>query len=73
MIRRELTDRYVKSLKPEPGKRVEVYDVVVPAMAVRVTENGIKSYVLVKRYGGSKQPARRVLGQVGVLGLSDAR
>jgi integrase len=73
MIRKELTDKYIKGLKLDPGKRYQVHDVIVPPLAVRVTENGVKSFILVKRYPGSKQPARRVLGQVGVLGLADAR
>ena len=73
MIRKELTDKYIKGLKTEPGKRYQIHDVVVPPLAVRITENGVKSYILVKRYPGAKQPARRVLGQVGVLGLADAR
>jgi integrase len=48
---------------------------VVPGLAVRVTDKGSKSYVLIARYPGSEKnrPTRRALGDVGALTLASAR
>ena len=56
-----LTDRLLKSLKP--GKQpYEVMDTEVRAFGIRVLPSGVKSFILRRRYPGSKQPARRALG-----------
>ena len=70
--RRNLTDRTIKALKPT-GKRYEVLDTFVPGMAVRVTEKGERSFVLIARYPGSPNPTRRSLGRYGALTLDAAR
>ena len=55
-----LNDRGLKALKPAaPGKRRVVQDAVVPGLAVKVTDRGHKSFVLIKRYPGSRNPAPR--------------
>jgi hypothetical protein len=38
-----------------------------------VTDKGAKSYVLWRRYNGSKNPAARSLGSVGTITLADVR
>jgi len=79
MARSALNDRKIKSLKPakpkpnKPGQRREVWDALVPGLGVRVTESGAKSFVLVTRYPGSTNPARRALGTYGELTLEQAR
>lgn len=70
--RRTLTDRTIKALKPT-GKRYEVWDSLVPEMALRVTEKGTRSFVLVARYPGSANPTRRALGRYGSITLDAAR
>jgi integrase len=71
--RKTLTDRAVQSLKAAPaGKRFEVLDGVVPGLAVRVTDSGHKSYVLITRFPGSSNPVRRALGGM-ELTLAQAR
>jgi integrase len=79
--RATLTDRAVKALKPAaPGRRDMVWDAVVPNLAVRVTERGHKSFVVVRRRPGDARPIWSVLGaynpdaEAGTAGtLADAR
>jgi integrase len=74
MSKRLLNDRIVKALKPAAaGKRTEIFDALVPGLAVRVTDKGAKSFVLVARYPGSANPTRRALGSYGELTLEQAR
>ena len=70
----KLTPFALKSLKPAPkGKTYDVPDSNVPGLSVRVSESGRRTFVLVARYGGSKNPTRRALGVYDVLSLDDAR
>jgi integrase len=74
MPKRALNDRIVKALKPAPkGQRYDVSDSVLPGLAVRVTEAGTKTFVLVARFPGSPNPTRRALGEYGTLTLENAR
>lgn len=74
LAKRPLTPRLIDALKPAPvGKRTMVWDAVVPGFAVRVTDAGAKSFVLVARYPGSPNPATRAIGKVGAISLADAR
>jgi len=75
MARITLTDRFIKSRKPAPaGQRVDYADGVVPGLALRVTDRGHRSFVLVARYPSNpKNPTRRALGDYGALSLEDAR
>src|SRR5262249_29960930 len=74
LAKKPLTDRAIKAAKPAPtGKRTLLWDAIVPGLALRVTDSGKRSFVLVTRYPGSKQPAPRSLGAVGVISLSNAR
>jgi hypothetical protein len=71
---RNLTDLFIASLKPAPkGERASFADTQVPGLKVRVTDKGAKSYVLWRRYNGSKNPAARSLGTVGTITLAEAR
>jgi integrase len=74
MKRTTLTDRKVISLKQAPeGKRYQAMDGLVPGFGVRITDKGVKTYILQARFPGSKNPARREIGKVGVLTLEEAR
>jgi integrase len=74
MARKVLTDRGVKALKAAPkGKRYEVMDAIVPGMGIRVTERAQKTFMLVARFGGARNPTRRALGEYGALTLEQAR
>jgi len=74
MKKRALTDRTLKSLRPaKAGTRYDVMDGIVPGLAVRVTETSHKSFVLLARFPGSKNPTRRALGDYGELTIEKAR
>jgi integrase len=73
-MKRTLNDRLLKSLKPAPaGKTYDVMDTIVPGFGVRVSEKGRKTFMLVARYGGSKNPTRRAMGTYGALTLEAGR
>jgi integrase len=70
-----LSDRLIKSRKPSPeGRRDEYRDAIVPGLALRVTDKGHKSFVLVARYPSHpSNPTRRALGDYGAVTLEGAR
>lgn len=56
--KKALTDRGIRALpSAAKGKRRLVWDALVPGLAVRVTDKGQRSFVLVTRYPGSRHPA----------------
>jgi integrase len=70
MERKNLTDRYIRSLTPT--ERGEILDIIVPGLALRVSPTS-KTFVLIHRFPGSRNPTRRSLGRYGALTLQDAR
>jgi integrase len=76
MVKRLLTDRKLKSLASKPAKPGKTYDVpdgIVPGLAVRVMPSGQRTFVLVTRFPGRKNPTRRSLGAYGAITLDVAR
>jgi integrase len=74
MGKRNLNDRALKALKPaKASQRYEIMDSVVPGLAIRITDKGTKTFVLVARFPGSENPTRRSLGEYGALSLEGAR
>ena len=76
MARIALTDKFIGSRKrvPPAGRRVEYLDALVPGLALRVSEHGHRSFVLIARYPShSMNPTRRALGRHGELTLEEAR
>jgi integrase len=74
LAKKPLTDRAITALKPAPaGKRHFLYDALCPGLAVRVTDTGAKAFVLVGRFGGSRNPTARSIGKVGAVSLARAR
>ena len=67
-----LTDRLLKSLKAG-DKPYEVMDTGVTGLGIRVMPSGVKSFILFRRFPGSKHPARRSLGKYSEISLADAR
>src|SRR5262245_61306916 len=68
-----LTDRKLRSLRPAPaGKRYDLRD-EVRGLAVRVNDEGRKSFVLIARFPGSANPTRRALGEYPAMTLERAR
>jgi integrase len=72
--KRTLNDRGLKALKPAPkGATYDLMDAVVPGFRVRVSETGRKTFVLLTRFPGSRNPTRRSLGEYGAITLEKAR
>ncbi|HYC98482.1 tyrosine-type recombinase/integrase [Brevundimonas sp.] len=72
MARVFLTDSAVKAAKAEPGKRLELSDTGTPWLWLRVTDAGVKSWVL--RYRNAKGEARRFkFGDAATMSLKAAR
>src|SRR5215469_2250312 len=73
--RQILTDRFISSRKSAlSGRRDDYFDAIVPGLALRVTDRGHKSFVLVTRYPSNPaHPTRRALGDVGAITLEQAR
>jgi integrase len=74
------TDRELKALKPAPSakpggpkKRYIVWDAAQPYLGVRVTETGARSFVVVRRLPGARNPVTHVLGSYPALTLKAAR
>lgn len=69
-----LTDRGIIALKPAAGgKRYIVWDAAQPHFGVRVTSNGAKTFIVVKRRPGAANPDTHVLGRYPAIGLKAAR
>jgi integrase len=67
MARKTLTDRLLKTL------RADAADAVVPGLAVRFGAAGQKTFVLVRRYPGRRNPTRRAIGAYPAISLEQAR
>jgi integrase len=71
---RTLTDRSLKVMRPDAdGKPHDVRDAEVRGLAVRIMGSGQRSFVLVTRFPGSKNPTRRALGEYPSISLEAAR
>jgi len=72
--KKPLRYRAIRSLQPTPeGKRRIVWDAIVPGLGIRITDRGVKTFVLVTRYPGAASPAPRSLGTYGAVTLEAAR
>ena len=68
----KLTDKRLKALEPA-DKPYEIMDFDVRGLGIRVMPSGVKSFILFRRFPGSKNPARRSLGIYGEISLAQAR
>jgi hypothetical protein len=65
-VKKTLTDRLLKSLKPaRAGKRPIIWDAVVPGVGIRNTDRGHLTFVLGARFPASKHFTPRELGEYG--------
>jgi hypothetical protein len=57
--KRRLTFRTLETMKPAAvGKRYDVADAEVPGLLVRVTDGGVRTFVLSARFPGAKWSTR---------------
>ncbi len=69
-----LTDLALQALKPaDEGRRYIVWDAMTPHLGVRVTDKGIKSFIVVKRRPSARDPDTVVLDKYPAMKLKDAR
>lgn len=74
MSKRNLTDRTLKALRAtKPGTHADTWDTTVSGFGVRVSETGRRTFILMARYPGSRNPTRRAIGVYGEMSLADAR
>lgn len=72
--KRVLTDRGLQALKPaQAGKRYIVWDAAQPHLGVRVTDKGARSFIVVRRRPGQRDPDTHVLGRYPTITLKAAR
>jgi hypothetical protein len=83
--KKNLTDRYLKSLRPAPaGKREVVWDTRVPGFGVLVSDvedsdparhgkAGKVTFIVYARFRRGASPTRRPIGIYGVISLEEAR
>ncbi len=71
MPRSKLTDLAIQRLKPPAAGRVEYWDVMLPGFGLRVTENDVRTWVVMYRMGGRAR--RLTIGRYPALSLADAR
>lgn len=67
MPRKLLTDAFVAGDRCLPRKgdnRIEWWDAGCVGLALRVSANGHRSYIVVTRYPGNKHPARRSIDRL---------
>jgi integrase len=70
----KLTDKFVASLpNAATGKRDFHVDALVPAFGVRVTDKGVKSWSIYRRWPPYNKPAHLKIGDVAKVSLADAR
>src|SRR5438874_1551486 len=70
--KRKLTDVFVKNAKPEPGRRVLVWDTDTEGLALAIEPTGAKSWKVIYPFRGRTR--WYTIGKYGsVLGLSEAR
>ena len=71
--KKDFTDRYLLSLKPESKLR-DYMDNHMRGLGIRVSPTGRKTFILIKRFPRSPHPVRRALGEYGTeLTLEEAR
>lgn len=68
-----LTDRFVESLRPHDGRRVEVRDGKVRGLILRVSENGTKAWSVLYRRQIDGRRRRHTVGGYPQVSLAEAR
>lgn len=70
-MKRKLTAKFIENQKPDPAKRLDFRDELMPGLVLRVSTSGTKTFCLHKRLNGKMR--RLTIGRYGVFSLSEAR
>ena len=73
MPKQALTDAFVASLKPTPGKRVDYWDTKTPGLHMRISATGSKTWAVRYRSPDADKQPRLSLGPYPAISLADAR
>lgn len=72
-MKKNLTDRYIRAIKPPTAGRLEIYDQMVLGLTLRVTASGHKTFAVAYRLPGSSRKQKVTLGRYPAIELADAR
>lgn len=72
-MRKMLSDAMIAKLAPPAAGRLEIFDSIVPALALRVTATGACSFIVRGRVKGQPAPIRVTLGDAAVMKPAEAR
>lgn len=70
-MKRKLTTKFIEGQKPNPVKRLDFRDELMPGLVLRVSTSGTKTFCLHKRINGKM--SRLTVGRFGVVSLAEAR
>lgn len=71
MARKKLTDKGVEKAAAPTKGRTEIWDSLLPGFGLRITDRGIKSFIVMYRVNGRQR--RMTLGRYPARSLADAR
>lgn len=71
MPRVRMTDRWVKTVRPDPARQIDYWDEKLPCFSLRVTPEGKKSWTVYYRF--HKRKRRFSIGKESSVSLADAR
>jgi len=70
-MKQKLTTKFIETKKPNPAKRIDYRDTVVPGLVLRINTSGTKTFSFHKRIHGKMK--RLTIGKFGPLSLTQAR
>lgn len=70
-MKRKLTTKFIEGQKPNPSKRLDFRDELMPGLVLRISTSGTKTFCLHKRINGKMR--RLTIGRFPVMSLADAR
>lgn len=70
-MKRKLTTKFIEGQKPDPSKRLDFRDELMPGLVLRISTSGTKTFCLHKRINGKMR--RLTVGRFPVMSLADAR
>ena len=71
LMKNKLTTKFIENLKPNPVKRLDFRDDLMPGLVLRVSVSGTKTFCLHRRINGKMR--RLTIGRFGILSLAEAR
>ena len=70
-MKTKLIPKFIDGIKPNPAKRVDYRDYLMPGLVLRVSQSGTKTFCLHKRIKGTMR--RLPIGRYGIITLAEAR